>query len=151
ASDPYAANCGRELRHWRCHSDAQLLDVRRAYPSLKIREDLSWLGFGACCAPRLLKIVLDYILQPYSFTPSRRIPIDTLLKTVEDLSENPSSISASLLGSWLGKLVAHFPCAGYLRVCVAFAWSRPVSPDVLDYVKRLCSTIRQSGDPAHGL
>ncbi|EER02648.1 hypothetical protein Pmar_PMAR005607, partial [Perkinsus marinus ATCC 50983] len=59
------------------------LDVRRAYPSLRIRDDLSWyqclkykgrcyrlvrLGFGASCAPRLLKNVLDFILQNYPST-----------------------------------------------------------------------------------
>ncbi|KAF4729692.1 hypothetical protein FOZ63_000620 [Perkinsus olseni] len=242
ASDPFAADCGKELRRWRCCPQAQILDVRRAYPSLKIRDDLSWyqclrykgtyfrlvrLGFGASCAPRLLKNVLDFVLQNYPTTlryfddilvarsPTqslddfkksvaevrsvlsqnglktkdpvdlngahllgleiykddtgtllwrRRLPLESLLESIEARFDKPPLLTAREVGSWLGKLVAHVPCAGYLRACVAVgrrllnhscgkdrsAWSRPVADDVRDFVKKLCSVIRQSGDPAFG-
>ncbi|KAF4651130.1 hypothetical protein FOZ61_010752 [Perkinsus olseni] len=94
----------------------------------------------------------------------RRLPLESLLESIEARFDKPPLLTAREVGSWLGKLVAHVPCAGYLRVCVAVgrrllnhscgrdrsAWSRPVADDVRDYVKKLCSVIRQSGDPAFG-
>ncbi|KAF4681028.1 hypothetical protein FOZ60_012702 [Perkinsus olseni] len=92
SSDEDAAVCNVSLRSWREFSEGTVLDIKKAYLSLRVEESLTWCqcfrvptdcindpsiscdtgyiylrlcrcGFGQLSSPRLLKMVTDYCLR----------------------------------------------------------------------------------------
>ncbi|KAF4675953.1 hypothetical protein FOZ60_000788 [Perkinsus olseni] len=94
----------------------------------------------------------------------RRVSLATLLEIEHKLIEDPTSLTAKDISSWLGSLASHLPVLRWLRPTVAIGkrllgrsigsdysrWNESPAPNIISYCSHICKELRSRGDPARG-
>ncbi|KAF4739343.1 hypothetical protein FOZ63_032230, partial [Perkinsus olseni] len=164
---------------------------------------MSRLGFGLAIAPRILAVVLDFVLAEAGLTDKADKFVDDIVANREDIprlraallrnsfpTKEPTALTSSTVlgvtctpsGGWVrrealsdaiprtrrdlaslvGKLVAHYPIGGWLRIvaatftrlCTLFQqgdqYEYPLPPILLDLYHKFRTHLAAVGDPVHG-